>query len=89
MAIHPLGRTLRVGLQTEWDPHAAGPGHQGLLAWDPRVRTLLRVLVSYPEVRHILPDRISLEPTADPRLLETIAKFLERQHWLVRGVAIE
>ena len=50
-----LGRTLRVGLQADWDPHTGGPGHQGLLAWDQRVRTLLRVLVSYPEVRYILP----------------------------------
>jgi hypothetical protein len=81
-------RTLRLGLQTEWDPYTAGPGHQGLLAWDSRVRTLLRVLVSYPEVRYILPDRISLDPAADPRTLETIARFLERQNWLVRRVAV-
>jgi len=81
-------RTLRVGLQTEWDPHTAGAGHQGLLAWDSRVRTLLRVLVSYPEVRYVLPDRISLESSADPRTLETIARFLERQSWLVRRVAV-
>ena len=82
------GRTLRVGLQTEWDPNSAGPGHQGLLAWDHRVRTLLRVLVSYPEVRYILPDRISLDASADPRTLETMARFLERQSWLVRRVAV-
>ena len=55
-----LGRTLRVGLQADWDPHTAGPGHQGLLAWDQRVRTLLRVLVSYPEVRYILPFYFTL-----------------------------
>jgi hypothetical protein len=84
----PPARTLRVGFQTEWDPHTAGPGRRGLLAWDPRVRTLLRVLVSYPDVRHVLPDRISLEASADPRTLETIARFLERQAWLVRRVAV-
>ena len=83
-----LGRTLRVGLQADWDPHTAGLGHQGLLAWDQRVRTLLRVLVSYPEVRYILPDRISLDAAADPRTLETMARFLERQSWLVRRVAV-
>ena len=88
MAPPPPGRSLRVGFQTGWDPHTAGPGHQGLLAWDPRVRTLLRVLVSYPEVRFILPDRISLEPAADPRTLETMARFLERQGWLVRRVSV-
>lgn len=88
MPAPPTGRSLRVGFQTEWDPHVAGIGRQGLLAWDPRVRTLLRVLVSYPEVRYILPDRISLEPTADPRTLETMARFLERQGWLVRRVAV-
>lgn len=88
MAYTSPGRTLRIGLQGEWDPHNAGPGHQGLLAWDPRVRTLLRVLVSYPEVRYILPDRISLDSSADPRTLETMARFLERQSWLVRRVAV-
>lgn len=88
MAAPAPGRTLRVGLQTEWDPHTAAAGHHGLLAWDPRVRTLLRVLVSYPEVRYVLPDRISLDPGADPRTLETMARFLERQSWLVRRVAV-
>jgi len=88
MAYTSPGRTLRIGLQGEWDPHSAGPGHQGLLAWDPRVRTLLRVLVSYPEVRYVLPDRISLDSSADPRTLETMARFLERLAWLVRRVAV-
>lgn len=88
MAVPSVGRNLRVGFQTDWDPHSAGPGHQGLLSWDPRVRTLLRVLVSYPEVRYILSDRISLESSADPRTLETMARFLERQAWLVRRVAV-
>ena len=50
---------------------------------------MARVLVSYPDVRYILPDRISLEPTADPRTLETVARFLERQQWLVTSVVVE
>lgn len=62
---------------------------QGLFALDQRIRTLRRVLVTYPGVRHIVPDAISLEPTADPRVLETLAQFLRRQQWLVRGVTIE
>ena len=75
--------------QTDWDPHTAGPGHQGLLSRGSRAcGRCCRVLVSYPEVRHILPDRISLDASADPRTLETIARFLERQHWLVRRVAV-
>ena len=78
-------RGIRVRLQEG----PGGQGPMGLLGNDSRVQTLRRVLVSYPEVRHILPDRISLEPTADPKLLETVAKFLERQQWLVRSVAIE
>jgi len=53
------------------------------------VRTLRRVLISYPDVRYILPDRISLEATADPRTLEAVARFLERQQWLVTAVAVE
>ena len=79
MAVPSAGRNLRVGFQTDWDPRSAGPGRRGCSRGDPRVRTLLRVLVSYPEVRYILPDRISLEASADPRLLETMARFLERQ----------
>ena len=61
----------------------------GLLAPDPRVRTLCRVLISYPDVRHILPDRISLAATADPRTIQSVTRFLERQQWLVHGVAVE
>jgi len=59
-----------------------------LFAPDPRVRTLLKVLVSYPEVRYILPDRITLDATASIPLLETVARFLDRQSWLVRRVSI-
>lgn len=89
MTVGPAsGRTLRVGFQPEWDPHGSDRGRRGLLSWDPRVRTLMRVLVSYPEVRYILPDRISLDSSADPRTLETMARFLERQGWLVRRVAV-
>lgn len=78
-------RGIRVIFQPGW----SAPGEKGLLGPDPRVRTLRKVLVSYPEVRHIRPDRVSFEPTADPRLLETVAKFLERQQWLVRSVEVE
>ncbi len=81
-------RSLDVGFQPDWDPRSAAPGHRGLLAWDPRVRTLLKVLVSYPDVRYVLADRISLDGSADPRLLETIARFLERQRWLVERVKV-
>ena len=81
-------RTLEVGFQPGWDPRSAAPGHRGLLAWDQRARTLLKVLVSYPDVRYVLADRISLDRGADPRLLETIARFLERQRWLVERVTV-
>jgi hypothetical protein len=66
-----------------------GDDGQGLFAPDPRLRTLRRVLVSYPGVRHILPDAISLEPGVDPQILQTLAQLLRRQQWLVRAVAIE
>lgn len=78
-------RAIRVRCRGEF----AAPNGQGLLAADPRVRTLRRVLVSYPDVRYILPDCISLEASADPRTLETVARFLERQQWLVSGVVVE
>jgi hypothetical protein len=78
-------RAIRVSCRREF----AAPAGQGLLTPDPRVRTLRRVLVSYPDVRYILPDRISLEATADPRTLEAVARFLQRQQWLVTAVAVE
>ena len=78
-------RTIRVRFQREWAAHE----RRGLLAPDPRVRTLCRVLVTYPDVRHILPDRISLAATADPRTIQSVTRFLERQRWLVHGVAVE
>lgn len=78
-------RGIRIRFQPGWNATA----DKGLLGGDPRVRTLRRILVTYPEVRHIVPDRISFESTADPRLLETVARFLERQQWLVRSVEVE
>ena len=78
-------RAIRVLFQKDW----AAAERRGLLAPDPRVRTLGRVLVSYPEVRHILPDRISLDATAGERTLETLVRFLERQQWLVKAVVVE
>ena len=78
-------RAIRVQCRREF----ATPEGQGLLAQDPRARTLRKVLVSYPEVRHIRPDRISLDGATDARTIETVVKFLERQHWLVASVAVE
>ncbi len=56
---------------------------------DQRVRTLRKVLVTYPDVRHILPDRISLEASADPSVVDTLTHFLERQQWLIKSVSVE
>ena len=81
----PTPRAIRVFFQKEW----AAAERRGLLAPDPRVRTLGRVLVSYPEVRHIVPDRISLDGSAETRTLETLVRFLERQTWLVKSVVLE
>lgn len=78
-------RVLRVRFQKEW----AAPEARGLLAHEPRVRTLCRVLVTYPEVRHILPDRVSLDADADAKTLDTMVRFLERQHWLIESVSVE
>jgi len=78
-------RAIRLVFRGEWN----APGGKGLLGPDPRLRTLRKVLVSYPAVRHILPDRISLEASADSRTLDAVARFLERQHWLVTSVAVE
>lgn len=62
---------------------------QGLLSSDARIRTLRKVLVTYPDVRHILPDRVSLEDTAEATVVDTLKHFLERQHWLVKTVVVE
>lgn len=78
-------RTIRVQCHREY----ATPGGPGLLAPDPRARTLRKVLVSYPEVRHIRPDRISFDATTDTRTLDTVVRFLERQHWLVASIVVE
>ena len=53
------------------------------------MRTLRKVLVTYPDVRHVLPDRVSLEDTTDAAVVETLKHFLERQHWLLDAVVIE
>ena len=78
-------RAIRLVFRGEW----TAPDGKGLLGADPRLRTLRKVLVSYPAVRHILPDRISLEASADSRTLDAVARFLERQHWLVNSVIVE
>ena len=78
-------RTIRVRFEQSW----AAQQRRGLLASDPRVRTLCRVLVTYPEVRHIATDHISLDSAADARTVETVVRFLERQHWLVESVIVE
>jgi len=45
--------------------------------------------VTYPEVRHILPDRISLDPGTEPRTIDAVVRFLQRQHWLISAVSTE
>jgi hypothetical protein len=67
----------------------SGHDRRGLLGPEPRLRTLRKVLVTYPEVRHILPDRVSLVPAADAEIVATMVRFLERQHWLVTSAVIE
>ena len=65
------------------------PAGRGFLDGDSRIRTLRRVLVTYREVRHILPDRISLESNTDPKTIETVTRFLQRQQWLISAVVTE
>ncbi len=77
-------RSIRVIFQERWAP----PRAKGLLDVDPRVRTLVKVLLSYPEVRHVLPSEVSLDPGAAPNVLETMGKFISRQRWLVKRVEI-
>jgi hypothetical protein len=72
-------------LRSEWSE----PDGKGLLSSDARVRTLRKVLVTYPDVRHIMPDRISLEPAVDPAVVDTLRHFLERQQWLIKAVVVE
>jgi hypothetical protein len=78
-------RAIHVRFDKSW----ASRERHGLLSADPRVRTLCRVLVTYPEVRHVVTDRIRLAAAAEPRTVETIVRFLERQHWLVESVSVE
>ena len=77
-------RAIRVVLQEPWTP----PRSKGLLDLDPKVRTLLKVILSYQEVRHVLPGEVSLEADVEPTLLESLGKFIRRQEWLVKRVEI-
>jgi hypothetical protein len=79
---------LRAAFQPAWSPGTGDPGRRGFFAPDPRARTLLRVLISYPEVRFVLPDRVGLEAAADARLIDTLMRFVGRQSWLVTGVTV-
>jgi hypothetical protein len=79
-------RSLTATFQPAWDPGAGDAGRRGFLAPDPRARTLLRVLVSYPEVRYVVPDRVGLAADTDGRLIETLMRFLGRQDWLLTHV---
>jgi len=81
-------RDLRPVFRPEWDPGPGDGGRRGLLAADPRMRTLLRVLVSYDEVRYVVPERVSLDGAADPRRLDVLARFIERQTWFCTGVSV-
>ena len=47
------------------------------------------MIVTYPGIRHVLPDRVSLDADTDARVLETVARFIERQQWLVSAVVME
>ena len=47
------------------------------------------MLVTYPDVRHIVTDRISLDGNVDSRTIDTVTRFLERQHWLVESLVLE
>jgi hypothetical protein len=80
------GRCLMASFLPAWEPVSGDAGRRGFMARDPRVRTLLRVLVSYPEVRYVLPDRVGLEAGADARVIETLMRFLGRQEWLLTSV---
>jgi len=82
------GRNLRIVFQSDWDPARHSATDRGLFAADPRVRTLVKMLVSYPEVRYVVPDRISLDSDASVALLESIGRFLDRQSWLIKRVEI-
>jgi hypothetical protein len=81
----PAPRTIRAVFREPWNV----PEGRGFLDSDPRIRTLRRVIVTYPDVRHILPDRISLDPGTDPRVLEAVTRFLQRQQWLLSEVVTE
>jgi hypothetical protein len=88
MAVASGAPTITVTFEPEWDADVPHAGRTGFFAADPRVRTLLRVLLSYPEVRYVAQDRINLDAGASPALLDSLAHFLERQRWLVRRVEI-
>jgi hypothetical protein len=75
-------RTVRARLRAEWE-------ERGFLDSDPRAQALRKALVTQPGVRHIVTDRISLDPTVDAAVLHTIVTMLQQAPWLVSSVVIE
>jgi len=71
-------RVVRVAFRT-----GAADAH-GLLGGDPRIRALCRELAGAPGVRHVLPDRVSVDAGA-----EAVAERLRRETWLVAAVRVE
>jgi hypothetical protein len=57
---------------------------RGLLGADPRVRALCRTLVALPGVRHVLPDRVSVDGDT-----EAVVERLRGERWLVESVRLE
>ncbi len=82
MAVDP--RAIRVVFQERWTP----PRSRGFLDLDPKVRTLLKIILSYPEVRHVLPSEVSFDPGIEPSVLQSLGGFIRRQAWLVRRVDV-
>jgi hypothetical protein len=82
LADSPGYRTIRISLRPECD-------RQGLLASEPRAQALRKALVAYPGVRHVLPNRVSLDAAVESHVLNAIVRLVEQHRWLASSATIE
>jgi hypothetical protein len=78
----PGFRTIRISLRSACD-------RRGLLASEPRAQALRKALVAHPGVRHILPDRVSLDAAVESHVLNAIVRLVEQHRWLASSATIE
>lgn len=77
-------REIKIQFNTDWE----NKHKKGLLVNDQKTKTVIKVIISYPEIRHIVPSAIRFDSNVSEKTIETIANFLERQKWMIEKALI-